>query len=722
MIDYQIIEPQALDFNIIKDTKLEVNRRGNPGTARVIHYKHRVTAFDIETSKIALLDGKYVPFDSLRGLTKQEFKLYAIHGIMYVWQFAVSKDLVVVGRTWDEFRTFIDNLCDTLKSGERLVTFVHNLSFEMQFLKSVLQKEDLEIMYMDSRKVLSAVYRDKVEFRCSYLQTNMSLDAFTKKMGAKHQKLSGIKFDYNKYRDSKTKMTQYEIEYACNDVVGLVEAMEIQMRNDSDNLQTLPRTSTGYVRRDVKQSMRPYRMTINDLKMNLAEYQMCREAFRGGDTHASRFYAGDDIENVKSHDRSSSYPDCIMNDRFPMGKWFHAICDDFEQVLDLVFKRDKAVLMRVAIHGLRLKDQFHPVPYLTKDKCRNIQSDDTIQTRYDNGRILQSAYLETTITDVDLRIILNEYRFDNIVPIEVLHCRYGKLPRGLTDVVREYYDKKTSLKDIAGMEYLYGKSKNKLNAIYGMMVTALVKPDWILGTGYETIIDPDFNEDVALKKANSKLFLAYQWGVWVTAWARYRLHEMINIVGDDFIYCDTDSVKYVGNHDKEIKAYNKNRITASKESKAYAKDPSGKIHYMGVYELDGEYTHFKTLGAKKYAYIDKKGLHITISGVNKSIAPFELAGLDYQTCIDSDYTWTPEDALTGFNNLKIGFSFREAGGTQAVYNDMDPFTIRVANTPTEVTTNLAILDSTYTLGITDEYFSLLDDSKKFLTITKNMLQ
>ena len=58
-----------------------------------------------------------------------------------------------------------------------------------------------------------------------------------------------------------------------------------------------------------------------------------------------------------------------------------------------------------------------------------------------------------------------------------------------------------------------------------------------------------------LEKYNKKAFLCYQWGVWVTAWARYRLEEGLKIAGEKAVYCDTDSVKYVGNVD--WKDYNK---------------------------------------------------------------------------------------------------------------------------------------------------------------------
>lgn len=43
-------------------------------------------------------------------------------------------------------------------------------------------------------------------------------------------------------------------------------------------------------------------------------------------------------------------------------------------------------------------------------------------------------------------------------------------------------------------------------------------------------------------------FLPYAVGVWVTAYARQDLKAFMWIVGRDFVYADTDSVKYIGDY------------------------------------------------------------------------------------------------------------------------------------------------------------------------------
>ena len=229
-----IIDCRQFDFEAFRRVKKQARKKGNPATRRKFWYKDIVTAFDIETTRIIEIE----------------------QAVMYIWQWAFGPDLVVIGRTWDDFRWFVGNLCESIPDSEKLIVFVHNLSFEFQFLKGIYEFTSEEVFALDQRKVLNCSMFDKLEFRCSYLQTNMSLDEFTDKMGAEHRKLSGEEFDYSKVRYPWTPLSERELAYCVNDVVGLVEAMMIQMAHDGDNLYTVPKTSTGYPRRDAKHAMR----------------------------------------------------------------------------------------------------------------------------------------------------------------------------------------------------------------------------------------------------------------------------------------------------------------------------------------------------------------------------------------------------------------------------------------------------------------------------------
>ena len=565
-----------------------------------------------------------------------------------------------------------------------------------------------DVFAVASRKVVKADMWGCFEFRCSYKLTNMSLKQFTSKMKVEHQKLSGEEFDYSVKRYPWTKLTEEELEYCINDVLGLVEAINALMERDGDTLQTIPLTSTGYVRRNAKRAMKDgsvHHNFVYSILPDIETYRALREAFRGGNTHANRYYAGDIVENVHSADRSSSYPAVMCNCEFPMSAFTPILPKDLnsDYISRCINVRHKALLLRIGIKNLRLRDPFWGCPYLSKDKCRNCR--EVIDT-FDNGRILSANYIETTITDIDLKIIMEEYKGE-IIFLQGWYASYKKLPQALINEVIKYYKDKTELKGVVGQEIFYDKSKALLNSLYGMMAQDPVKHNLIFKQVGDWEEDDSKTDEEILGKSNQKAFLAYQWGVWVTAHSRDALERGIRLVHDtegaDFIYCDTDSVKYTGSVDWT--GYNAERIAECIDSGSYATDPKGVTHYMGVFETEDlkdtgyAYKYFKTLGAKKYAYVEREGegVHCTIAGVNKKKGGKEL------------------DKHGGLSAFAEEFVFREAGGTQAVYNDTPPMdNVDIEGKSLPVTANVAILPSEYTLGITGEYERIIKYSKKYL--------
>ena len=655
------------------DIPLQSRSRGNQGHSQKYYYKEIVTAFDIETTYIKEID----------------------NSVMYIWQWQMGPDVTIIGRTWYELRLLIEKIEDKLGDIGRLVVYVHNLSFEFEFLSGIFEFNKKDVFALDHRKVLKALLHNKIEFRCSYLQTNMSLRSFCEKMGVKNYKL---KMDCKKRRYWYTPLSQKEIAYCINDVRGLVEAITKEMERDGDTLYTIPLTSTGYARRDAKRAMKKVgKAYIAAQAPDMEIYKLCREAFRGGNTHASRYYSGIHIKDMPIHsaDRASAYPHAICNELFPVSKFYIKKDPTLDDLEDLIYRREKAVLIRCSFLNLALKDDLIPVPYIPTSKCTGI-----VNGTFDNGRILSAEFIgQFTMTDLDYKIIKEQYDFEMVL-LTVAYARYGKLPAPLRECVMQYYSDKTDLKDKPSdtehtaefYKLLYDKSKNLLNAQYGMMAQDPVKVTIEYVNTRDDLFkeDPEADPEELLKAYNKKAFAVYQWGCWVTSWARYRLQEGINLCGDGFIYCDTDSCKYVGDVDWSI--INESIKKESEKNKTFAVDPKGKKHYMGVFEEEDDMLEFKTMGSKKYAYRDLKGkLHITIAGVNKRIGAIEL------------------ERAGGIAAMKAGFKFIYAGGLEARYSDFPDITewINEDDIPIRITRNVSLVDNTKTLGITEEYKELL---------------
>jgi len=622
--------------------------------------------------------------------------------IMYIWQFQIDYDVTVFGRTWEEFFIMLRAIVDHLPQKTTLIIFVHNLSYEFQFMKAFYDFDITEVFATDRRKVLyCTMFEKRIEFRCSYRLSNMSLKDFTRKFHVKHSKLSDFDYDVPRYWFSDLSIE--EMRYCQNDVLGLVEAVRALLVSEDETLLSVPLTSTGFIRKQLK------KIVFENLGYNYAQpffpspelYKIMRRAFRGGDTHCNRFYVDDILYGLSSVDRSSSYPDVLCNGEFPIEPLKKVEMQiDREYLEKLIKVRNRAILMECTLTEVKLKNPFWGSPYISKDKSYNI-----IGGKVYNGRILSAKSLTCCLTEIDYLIIADTYNFE----IEIKQwykASKGKLPRCIVDFIIEQYKHKTELKGLVGEfnETLYMKSKNRLNGIYGLFATAPIKEAIeYLAEDRDFHYDMHTSEAELYEKCKKSYWLPYQFGVWTTALARMELYRGICIAsshqGDlanfsDYVYSDTDSVKYIG--DVDFSEYNAEKIRNSTASGAYAVDAKGKTHYMGVYEVEADHTleEFKSCGSKKYAYRENGKLHVTIAGVDKKKGAAEL------------------EKRGGLEVLQDDFVFYEAGGLSARYNDFPEVGgINVNGYYVPITSNLYLYQSEYTVGTIQAYKDIITMSK-----------
>lgn len=624
------------------------------------------------------------------------------HAVMYVWQFSLDNQQIFMGRTWDEYKALcnaIDEACAEIKEDRKLkekpllAVYVHNLSFEFQFLSGVFEFQPEDVFLRSARKPIYA-RTGCIEYRCSYIQSNMSLARFCQAMNITDKKLSGQEFDYNKKRYPWTPLTENEIAYCKTDVISVVECIKKEMEKDGDNLLTIPLTSTGYVRRECFEALTPKIRKIKTILPMLDEYELLREAFRGGNTHANRYYVGQVLKDVKSKDMASCYPAQLINQKYPYK--FKSIDADKETVLRYI-SYGCAVVFKALFKNIELKNEREPVPYISLSKTKSTGGEEKCGKGYidlvtDNGRILSAGICQMTITEVDYEIIDRMYKWDKMTIVKAMFAEKEYLPDELIAVIKEYYENKTKLKGLEDEDnqYFYMKAKNLLNSLYGMCATNPLQEtiEYLYGEYKE--VDVAENKKIqTLRKA----ILPYQWGVYCTAYARQALQEGIDKCGDKIVYCDTDSIKHVG--DVDIDDINNSRIKTDLKRGAYADDRKGNRHYLGVYEDDGDYDEFITQGAKRYAVVTNGKLKVTVSGVTKQIN--EQTG----------NTFAAEE-LGEISNFKPGMIWAKAGGTRAVYNDKVDDCITVDNHELHLLKNVAIVNTTYEMEYPDDYEKLLN--------------
>lgn len=649
-------------------------KKSNPLIQPTKCYIEHLMTFDIETSTIEKTDGSF-------------------EGYMYHWQVCID-GFVCFGRTWKEFLTFLRKMNRALKNyneQHKLICYIHNFSYEFQFLYSWIKLTN--VFAIDKRKPLKAISKDfNIEFRCSYLLSNMNLKKFIENTPNAHYFKGSGDLDYKKVFTPKSNLTMSELGYCYNDVMGLYEAIIYLLREDT--LTTIPLTSTGYVRRECRNNMRKNkknRKQFLDLKLDDKLYQLCKDSFRGGNTASNRYKTNFINYDVSSYDMSSAYPYAMISGLYPITPFQEETITSLDMLDD--YNNRYCTLAYYSFENVKLKKGI-PFPYIPYSKCIEF-----IAPSYDtqfkgkeycyNGRVLEADFIKIAMTNYDYQIFINQYEYDeeNVRVEDFYYSHKGFLPKELINTVLEFFTLKSQLKGIDGKEYEYMKSKNKLNSLYGMIVTDIIRQENLFNNQWEK------GENSTLEEYYSKRnnFLTYQWGLFVTAICRTNLQKAIDKIGLDCVYIDTDSLKYCGSHDEVFEHINQEMINwCIKNDIINYVEVGNHKYFLGLFDKEKGYDEFVTLGAKKYAFNQNGKIGITVAGLNKKSGAKEL------------------ELKGGLSNFKIGTEFFDSGRKTVYYNDDKKHFLIVQGCKIENASNIALVDTTYTLGMTDVMLSILN--------------
>lgn len=359
---------------------------------------------------------------------------------------------------------------------------------------------------------------------------------------------------------------------------------------------------------------------MTELTLEELEFKQLLRAFMGGHTHANANYVEQVVENVCSKDFTSSYPAVMVLEKMPMSK-AHLVTEPLTQEEFSRLLETKACLFDVTFYDIYHKLKFeHPI---SRSKCWQCEGEVT-----DNGRIVFADKVSITVTEQDFITYSEFYGWSKC---EISNFRwYNKqyLPHEFVKAILELYKRKTVLKGIVEEEINYMISKNMLNAAYGMSVTNPVRDTIEYNNDVYKSTKPCISDALDIYNSDVKRFLFYPWGVWITAYARRNLFTAIKAIGDDFVYSDTDSIKYVheDRHRDYFDEYNKGIDEKIKKAAEYhgietsmfsPLTQNGESKTIGVWDDDGYYEKFKTLGAKRYMYLQDGEYHVTIAGANK---------------------------------------------------------------------------------------------------------
>lgn len=581
-------------------------------------YYNLAMSFDIETSSFYEDKNGVIytndDYRKLKNTVKADKK-----AIMYIWQFAIEEN-VIIGRTWNDFLYFCKKLYDFLNLKERyIVVYVHNLSYEFQFICKWFNWIDI---FADSeRKPIKATTDTHFIFKCSYRLSGYSLEVLANNLKSHNIKKMVGDLDYNLIRNSKTPISKEELKYCENDVLIVTSYIDEQI-NEFGNIEKIPLTQTGKVRRYVRKQCfqnKEYQYFIKELTIEKPEYMLLKNAFMGGFTHCNAMYTNKICQNVTSYDFTSSYPTVLISEKYPMSKGKEVYITTETELLNLI----KNYCVLVDLQFTNIKTSFMYEQIISYSKCRNVKN-----PLINNGRIVQADTLTISCTDVDFLNIKDFYKWDNMKIGLCYIYKKDYLPKEFIKTILHLYKSKTELKGVDGKEVEYLHSKELLNSLYGMCVTSIVH-DTVNFNGAEwTTENGNLDEELKNYNTDKNRFLFYHWGVWCTAYARNNLYTGIRECKDDYIYSDTDSIKIFNadKHKNYFEKYNEWIVQKLEKCLKYHNIPldyispktiKGDIKTLGIWDFDGFYTDFKTLGAKRYIYRKDDKISITVCGLSK---------------------------------------------------------------------------------------------------------
>lgn len=613
-----------------------------------IKYLNIPASFDIETSSFIK-----------RNSETQEDAKYAC---MYIWQFGLNGS-VIYGRTWDEFFEFLGILQDELELSNKrhLVIYVHNLAYEFQFINKWIQWD--RVFAMKQRRPIYAI-AGGFEFRCSLFLSNYALayiGGFDEKTGKPNllykypmKKMVGD-LDYSKIRNSSTPLTSSELGYCINDVKVVMCYIQQKIEEDGD-ITKIPITNTGYVRQfcrdwcfysdkllpeDRERNKTEYHRLMRSLTISSPnEYYQMERAFAGGFTHTGALHANKVLHNVGSADLTSSYPYHMIAEYFPMSS-FTFIGHVTSNKLFYSYLRNYCCMFDVTFINLRPAVVFENP--LSRSRCIIPKDENGVEVNYqvNNGRLVSADEATTTLTELDWDTIYKFYDWDEVRIFNMRIARRGYLPRDLILAILYLYGNKTSLKGVDEKHVEYMVSKNMINSSFGMMVTSIIRDEFVYDEEWHRYA-PDVASRLEAYNNSYNRFLYYGWGVWVTAHARHSLFKAIYEFDEDYVYADTDSIKglHFEDHMEFFKQYNREvqmKILNMCNhyhipySACQPKTIKGDRKLIGVWEIEKTYKRFKACGAKRYMYeYDDGELNLTVSGLNKKYAiPWLLS--EYKT-------------------------------------------------------------------------------------------
>lgn len=512
---------------------------------------------------------------------------------------------ILRGRTISSFMSALQDTVRNLPPRQQkrgISVFTHNLKFDGDFIMYYLLSTGLGHIEDEIRENVlysfSAVWNGiKVTFRDSLKIFPKSADEVGNMYGIK--KLIGS-WDYEKYRDENTEITDQEWEYVYHDVMIISKALaDYRSRGYMENTQasiaynerlrrTFPYFNKTTARRIKKINYDRFRMTFpwQIRPLELEQHRHLIGGYFGGITYLNPLYACIDLENTPAYDVHSMYPGHMAGSPLPVGAPL-IIENPSSEYAEKLMRDCPCIIADIEDLTIKLKGpEYFP--------CMMFPTDSTTSVRME-GKVIKCSSESAILTGLDYEMLKSEYDiqkcritrlyiFKYVVGLYKDFIDYWMGIKSDADKVRN--DKKASPDEKRNAKVSREIAKLMMNSSYGKDGTKLIRET------KKTYLD----ESTGLLEASLKYEIAdveyyLPAAIFITAHARHQLWKAVKACRHDgtseFIYCDTDSVKVTKKGEEMLK-----------------EDPGFIIddYKLGTWGYEGTYLTARFVRQKTYTY------------------------------------------------------------------------------------------------------------------------
>lgn len=585
------------------------------------------------------------------------------HNIPYLWTFCFdSTPDVIGGRSFDDLIDFLEIMKQRLKfqDGKRkhqLIIIVDDLFTFFGNTKKVLPYDAEPFVAKSGSNVLLCQMLGSYQLHSykAYFESEV-VDDMLNEQGiiTPELNLDGL--------SSRCELTQEEIDNSENRVLFMANVFRQELDLKYQGLvNNLPLTKTSrvnhlfYVEERKMSNKASCNLAAMIMKKNPLTSDYGREfilpmlfkAFFGGAVFFEEGIPDRAFNDVWSADASSAYVARMVLSRYPIGKFVElpqpkSYKDIFEAPYNryamLITFRAKNVKLRpgglaflpsqMRNHWINIEDPTPEQAAAEAERCADV-------------RIKNISYINMTLTDIDFKLFLENYKPEQLAIDNIIGSKYGYLPDYVIRVIIKLYaskadakQKKNELEKLGALtpqlEIEYNRIKSELARLYGIFTKRPVMERYVFDTKKKEPIVVDHNYISPTAKFQPVL---YQWGVWTTALVRAEISalrkQLISAPKERKIKVlsgDTDNINYTGDATDIISAYNEN-VKRQIEKRAAALDISPDLlKDLGSLTVK-KYKKYKLTALKQYCFIqetqsgDKFGYKV--GGMNADCKYFE---------------------------------------------------------------------------------------------------